>query len=153
MCSTAPSHQAVGEAQPASSTTAPDRCCSPSFELGRTPPPMSPGATGQGVLLARSDDPDYDLSCTPVCRWGDYSGASPDPRSPSLVWGRGAADRQTGRPAAELGNADGCARRLGSLMALPLVAAVFLARDRKDELRESLCRMLTQSGYPPDRVE
>ena len=36
---------------------------------------------------------------------------------------------------------------------LPLVTAVFLARDRKDELRESLCRMLTESGYPSDRLE
>ena len=36
---------------------------------------------------------------------------------------------------------------------LPPVTAVFLAHNRKDELRESLGRMLTESGYPPDRLE
>jgi hypothetical protein len=30
---------------------------------------------------------DIDLSCTPVCRWGDYAGATPDPYVPHLVWG------------------------------------------------------------------
>jgi hypothetical protein len=24
-----------------------------------------------------------------ICRWGDYAGASPDPRNPSIVWGSG----------------------------------------------------------------
>jgi hypothetical protein len=62
---------------------------------------MSPGATRQGVLLARSGDPDYDLSCTPVCRWGDYSGASPDPLSSSFVW---VAGQRIARPGGLLPN-------------------------------------------------
>lgn len=37
--------------------------------------------------------------------------------------------------------------------ALPLVTAVFLAHNRKDELRESLRRMLDESGYPAERFE
>jgi hypothetical protein len=31
------------------------------------------------VLVKQSTVPDNDFTCTPVCRWGDYSGASPDP--------------------------------------------------------------------------
>jgi hypothetical protein len=62
---------------------------------------MSPGATGQSLLLARSGDPDYDLSCTPVCRWGDYSGASPDPLSSSFVW---VAGQRIARPGGLLPN-------------------------------------------------
>lgn len=47
---------------------------------------MPAGATSPAITLATSPAPDLDLSCTPVCRWGDYSGASPDPVSRSLVW-------------------------------------------------------------------
>lgn len=45
-----------------------------------------PGATGPTIRLASSSAPDFDISCAPVCRWGDYSGASPDPLSPATVW-------------------------------------------------------------------
>ncbi len=31
------------------------------------------------VLVKQSPGKNVDFSCTPVCRWGDYSGASPDP--------------------------------------------------------------------------
>ena len=31
------------------------------------------------VLVKQSAGPDGDFTCAPVCRWGDYSGASPDP--------------------------------------------------------------------------
>jgi GT2 family glycosyltransferase len=36
---------------------------------------------------------------------------------------------------------------------LPLVTAVFLAFNRKEQLRESLRRMTLESGYPSDRLE
>jgi GT2 family glycosyltransferase len=36
---------------------------------------------------------------------------------------------------------------------LPLVSVVFLAHNRKDELRESVRRMLDESGYPSDRLK
>lgn len=31
------------------------------------------------VMVKQSPGKNIDFSCTPVCRWGDYSGASPDP--------------------------------------------------------------------------
>jgi len=39
------------------------------------------GAAGQSnfVLIKQSVGPNVDYSCGPVCRWGDYSGATPDP--------------------------------------------------------------------------
>jgi len=41
--------------------------------------------------LGSSTDADVDFSCSapygPPCRWGDYSGASPDPLNPGVVWG------------------------------------------------------------------
>jgi hypothetical protein len=39
------------------------------------------GAAGQSpwVLVKQSPAANEDDSCTPTCRWGDYSGASPDP--------------------------------------------------------------------------
>ncbi|HEX9476022.1 MAG TPA: hypothetical protein VGA41_05150 [Candidatus Dormibacteraeota bacterium] len=47
--------------------------------------------SGSEVVLAISNTPDVDFSCTspygPPCRWGDYSGASPDPNNPGVVWG------------------------------------------------------------------
>jgi hypothetical protein len=43
------------------------------------------------VVLANSTGPDTDMSCSapygPPCRWGDYSGASPDPSNAGVVWG------------------------------------------------------------------
>jgi hypothetical protein len=41
------------------------------------------------TVLRGSTVPETDFSCngSPQCRWGDYSGASPDPTSCSLVWG------------------------------------------------------------------
>jgi hypothetical protein len=51
-----------------------------------------PLGTMSGELTLRSSSvPDNDFSCTtpygPPCRWGDYSGISPDPMSCSAVWG------------------------------------------------------------------
>jgi hypothetical protein len=48
------------------------------------------GSMDPGELnLATSSDPDTDFSCTPTtsCRWGDYSGATPDPVNCKVVWG------------------------------------------------------------------
>jgi hypothetical protein len=48
------------------------------------------GAMGGEVTLASSDgNIDQDFTCNPVfgCRWGDYAGASPDPKNSSVVWG------------------------------------------------------------------
>jgi hypothetical protein len=48
---------------------------------------MDPGE----LVLATSPATDADSSCTsqggPPCRWGDYSGASPDPDQSDAVWG------------------------------------------------------------------
>jgi hypothetical protein len=45
------------------------------------------GAMDAGeTVLASSTDVDNDFSCAP-CRWGDYSGATPDPSNPGVVWG------------------------------------------------------------------
>ena len=49
---------------------------------------FEPGITD----LVNSTNADTDFSCTtafggPPCRWGDYSGATPDPAQPLLVWG------------------------------------------------------------------
>jgi hypothetical protein len=49
---------------------------------------MEPGE----VILATSTAADTDFSCNvpnpgAPCRWGDYSGASPDPNQPNVVWG------------------------------------------------------------------
>lgn len=41
------------------------------------------------VLIKRSPGPEKDFSCNPVCRWGDYSGATPDPAAnPNFETGR-----------------------------------------------------------------
>jgi hypothetical protein len=37
------------------------------------------GATSGFVLVKQSTTFDNDFTCAPVCRWGDYSGATPDP--------------------------------------------------------------------------
>jgi hypothetical protein len=41
------------------------------------------------IVIRTSTDFDQDFSCigTPSCRWGDYSGAAPDPLATNLVWG------------------------------------------------------------------
>jgi hypothetical protein len=49
--------------------------------------------TGE-LVLATSAAGDNDFSCNynnsgAPCRWGDYSGASPDPNNPAVVWGSG----------------------------------------------------------------
>ncbi len=51
---------------------------------------MDPGE----LVLATSAAGDNDFTCgypnnttTAACRWGDYSGASPDPLNPNVVWG------------------------------------------------------------------
>ena len=50
------------------------------------------GATPLGTMtgeitLGTSVTYDRDFTCQPVCRWGDYAGASPDPVNTALVWG------------------------------------------------------------------
>lgn len=44
---------------------------------------MDPGES----LLGSSGQSDNDISCTPTCRWGDYSAATPDPMFPHAIWG------------------------------------------------------------------
>jgi hypothetical protein len=52
--------------------------------------PLSTLNAGE-LVLATSSDVDVDFSCSspygPPCRWGDYSGASPDPLNAGVVWG------------------------------------------------------------------
>ncbi len=52
------------------------------------------------VTIATSPAPDTDFTCTPVCRWGDYSGASPDPASTSTgqVWASAMMNGASGNP-------------------------------------------------------
>ncbi|GAC1318937.1 MAG: hypothetical protein NVSMB25_09020 [Thermoleophilaceae bacterium] len=46
------------------------------------------GASGGETTIGTSAAPAQDDSCTPgPCRWGDYSGANPDPGNSTLVWG------------------------------------------------------------------
>jgi len=45
------------------------------------------GPVSSFVLVKQSPGPNVDFTCTPICRWGDYAGASPDP-SPSLTKGQ-----------------------------------------------------------------
>ena len=51
------------------------------------------------LVLATSSDVDVDFSCSspygPPCRWGDYSGASPDPINAGVVWGTTQLDGQS----------------------------------------------------------
>jgi len=46
---------------------------------------------GSELVIGNSAAADQDLSCSapygPPCRWGDYSGASPDPTVSGVVWG------------------------------------------------------------------
>lgn len=58
--------------------------------VGRThSDPLS--TMGTELLIASSAAVDSDLSCRapygPPCRWGDYSGASPDPGAAGIIWG------------------------------------------------------------------
>ncbi len=52
--------------------------------------PLGTMAGGE-VVLATSAAADTDLSCRspygPPCRWGDYSGANPDPLNAGVIWG------------------------------------------------------------------
>jgi hypothetical protein len=50
------------------------------------------GTMSGELTLAESTVADNDFTCTPAyggppCRWGDYTGASPDPNDPCTVWG------------------------------------------------------------------
>ena len=49
------------------------------------------GTMGSELLIGSSASADQDLSCRspygPPCRWGDYSGASPDPNARGVIWG------------------------------------------------------------------
>ena len=51
------------------------------------------------VLLGSSTDVDQDFSCSPPygppCRWGDYSGATPDPLNAGVVWGSNMVNGQS----------------------------------------------------------
>jgi hypothetical protein len=58
------------------------------------------GSIGDEATLASNNNIDQDFSCTPEfggppCRWGDYSGASPDPNHDDVVWG---SDQLNGNP-------------------------------------------------------
>ena len=44
---------------------------------------MDPGESLLGFSIQSADD----FSCTPTCRWGDYSGATPDPVFTHAIWG------------------------------------------------------------------
>jgi hypothetical protein len=50
---------------------------------------VSAASAGGMTDIFSSTAPDTDFTCNPVCRWGDYSGASPDPAATSVgqVWG------------------------------------------------------------------
>ncbi|MEP6753069.1 MAG: hypothetical protein ABI959_10015, partial [Candidatus Dormiibacterota bacterium] len=57
------------------------------------------------LVLAPSTAGDNDFTCgypnnttTAACRWGDYSGASPDPLNPNVVWGSNQALTAPGFP-------------------------------------------------------
>jgi hypothetical protein len=50
------------------------------------------GSMGGEYTLGSSAAADQDFTCTPVCRWGDYGGASPDPINTSIVWGSNQAN-------------------------------------------------------------
>ncbi len=59
--------------------------------LRTTSTPLGTMESGE-LVLASSSAADTDFSCIPSgggppCRWGDYSGASPDPVQPFAVWG------------------------------------------------------------------
>jgi hypothetical protein len=59
--------------------------------LRTTSTPLGTMLSGE-LVLASSSAADTDFSCIPSgggppCRWGDYSGASPDPVQPFAVWG------------------------------------------------------------------
>jgi hypothetical protein len=61
----------------------------------------SPGASSGELLLGTSGAPASDDSCVVgggVCRWGDYSGASPDQSNPYVVWGSNQAVAAPGGP-------------------------------------------------------
>jgi hypothetical protein len=58
----------------------------PEIRVQARGPAFPAGLMGPSLWLASSAAPDFDLSCAPVCRWGDYSGASPDPRASTVVW-------------------------------------------------------------------
>ena len=79
-------NDAVVEYNSASSTQTP--VIAAQSRQGSTPlGSMDAGET----VLATSTDVDVDFSCSspygPPCRWGDYSGATPDPVNPGVVWG------------------------------------------------------------------
>jgi hypothetical protein len=62
--------------------------------------PLSAMEPGE-LLLASSSAADTDFSCNFggggfPCRWGDYSGASPDPIQPGVVWGTNQFNTATG---------------------------------------------------------
>ncbi len=53
------------------------------------------GQMGPETVIGKSNGVDQDFSCpfSPLgCRWGDYSGASPDPSNPTVVWGSNQAN-------------------------------------------------------------
>ena len=52
------------------------------------------GTVGSPLAIASSTSSFHDFSCSPptpkdppICRWGDYPGATPDPTAPNVVWG------------------------------------------------------------------
>jgi hypothetical protein len=56
-----------------------DTSSSSTFEAVRMVSKIGAGAQSAFVLVVQSAGKNVDFSCAPVCRWGDYAGASPDP--------------------------------------------------------------------------
>ena len=56
----------------------------PDLRVQRRDGAMPPGAMGDERVVARSRG--ARSGCSGACSWGDYAGASPDPRDLSLVW-------------------------------------------------------------------
>ena len=67
---------------------------------GRMRGPATPlGGTGPELTIGTSGASAADVSCIPgPCRWGDYSGATPDHSNPFVVWGSNQAVEAPGGP-------------------------------------------------------
>src|SRR6266852_487181 len=51
------------------------------------PGQMDPGEVVLGTSSAADQVNAFQGNCSPTCRWGDYSGATPDPANAGVVWG------------------------------------------------------------------
>ncbi|HEY6874890.1 MAG TPA: fibronectin type III domain-containing protein, partial [Candidatus Dormibacteraeota bacterium] len=53
---------------------------------------MDPGEAFLGASSAADQETAFQTNCAPTCRWGDYSGATPDPNNTGVVWGSNQVD-------------------------------------------------------------